>query len=704
MAKNSLVIVESPAKAKTLTSMLGKGYVIKASLGHIRDLPKSRIGIDIENNFTPKYVVSRDKSKTVKELKELAGRSKAVFLATDPDREGEAIAWHLEETTRANNIPFHRVIFHEITETAISEAFKHPRAINMNLVDAQQARRVVDRLLGYKLSPLLWSKVRRGLSAGRVQSVAVKIVVDREREIEKFVAVEYWTLEAELVKQGTTKPAFRATLVGLADGKKITLGNKKSADAVMAELGKADYSVLKTTTKQTKRSPAPPFITSTMQQEAWRRYHFSAKRTMALAQQLYEGLSMGEEGNVGLITYMRTDSTHVASHAISETRQYIAEKYGDSYVPLKARSFSRKVKGAQEAHEAIRPTQVMRHPLVVKDYLNADQRKLYQLIWQRMVASQMADALFENTTVDIEAKNKPAKTNYLLRTQTSVNLFPGFITLYSEQKDDGEDDTKKPSSLPQLNKGDALKMNELFAEQNFSKPPLRFTEATLIKMLEQNGIGRPSTYAPIMTTIQDREYVSKTGGSFYPSELGFIVTDLLVTNFADIINVEYTAHMEGELDKVANAEVKWVDTVRDFYQPLEQCLSKASDSIQKVQLADEPTGEDCPDCGKALVFKIGRFGKFITCSNYPECKYHTNFRIKTDVPCPGCTEGGMLVGRFNKKGKIFYGCNAYPRHKFAINGKPLSEPCPKCGKLLIEAGASGIRCTECKYRGKKTEE
>jgi DNA topoisomerase-1 len=704
MAKHSLVIVESPAKAKTLARMLGKSYSIKASLGHIRDLPKSRIGVDTENDFKPKYVVSRDKSKAVTELKEAVKEASSVYLATDPDREGEAIAWHLAETTRTDKTVFRRVVFHEITQDAIAEAFKHPRDIDMHLVDAQQARRILDRRVGYKLSPLLWRKVRRGLSAGRVQSVAVKIVVDREREIEKFVPVEYWTIAAELLKQGTAKPQFRATLVGLADGKKLPVGDGKTAGAIKAELEKAEYSVLKIATKQAKRSPAPPFITSTLQQEAWRRFRFSAKKTMALAQQLYEGIPVGDEGNVGLITYMRTDSTHVAAQAVAEAREFIGGKYGADYLPSRPRSFAGKVKGAQEAHEAIRPTSIKREPAAIKAFLSLDLNRLYQLIWQRMVASQMAEALFDNTTLDIEAKSKAARTNYLLRTQTSVNVFPGFITLYAEQKDDEDDEDKKASALPKLEKGDALKLlPPIQTEQQFTKPPPRFTEATLIKMLEQNGIGRPSTYAPIMTTIQGREYVSKTGGYFQPTELGFIVTDMLVENFGNIINVEYTAGMEDELDKIANNEMEWVSVVRGFYQPLEKDLEKAIEDIEKVKIADEPTGENCPDCGKPLVIKMGRFGKFIACSDYPECKYHTNFRIKTGVPCPDCPAGGELVGRFNKKGKIFYGCSAFPKHKFAVNGKPLKEPCPECGKLLIEAGDKAVRCTNCKYRGKKAE-
>jgi DNA topoisomerase-1 len=698
----SLVIVESPAKAKTLTRMLGRRYVVKASMGHIRDLPKSRIGVDVEHNFEPKYVVSREKAQTVKELKEAVKGASTVYLATDPDREGEAIAWHLEQATRVDDTPYRRVFFHEITSEAINEAFKHPRDVDMNLVNAQQARRILDRLVGYKLSPLLWSKIRRGLSAGRVQSVAVKIVVDREREIQKFVPVEYWTISARLLKKSTPKPEFRALLVGLTDGKKLSVNDEKTAADVKAELEKADYSVLKISTRQAKRAPAPPFITSTMQQEASRRFHFSAKKTMALAQQLYEGLPIGAEESVGLITYMRTDSTHVAQEAIAETREFITGKYGPKFLPEHARTFAGKVKGAQEAHEAIRPTRIMREPQAIKSFLSLDQNRLYQLIWQRMVASQMAEAVFDNTTLDVEAKSKAAKTNYLLRTQTSVNIFQGFMTLYAEQKDE-EEIEEKMSALPKLEKGDDLKLVKLDTEQNFTKPPPRFTEATLIKMLELNGIGRPSTYAPIMATIQEREYVSKTGGAFQPTELGFLVTDMLVEYFGNIINVEYTACMEDELDKVANDELDWVDVVKGFYRPLEQDLAKASEVIEKIKRVDEPTGEFCPECTRPLVFKLGRFGKFIACSNYPECKYHTTFRIATGVPCPDCPEKGEMVGRFTKRGKIFYGCSAYPKHKFAVNSMPLKEPCPECGKLLIEGPDKSARCTSCKYTSKKAE-
>ncbi len=695
--KNSLVIVESPAKAKTLSKILGKGYSIKASLGHIRDLPKSRLGVDIENNFEPKYVVSRDKNKIVKELKDAAKTASTVYLATDPDREGEAIAWHLVEAIKSNDIKYRRVTFHEITQEAITHAFKSPREIDMQLVNAQQTRRILDRLVGYKLSPLLWRKVRKGLSAGRVQSVAVKIVVDREREIENFVPVEYWTIEAELRKDpaGDTK-AFRALLVKTTDNKNSDIKNEDQAKAVKAELEKADYSVGKIGVKKTPRQPAPPFITSTLQQEAWRRFRFTAKMTMATAQQLYEGLPVGEEGSIGLITYMRTDSTHVAPTALAEVRNYISKKYGADYLPAHARSFSHKVKGAQEAHEAIRPTKVWRTPASIKQYLNPTQYKIYNLIWQRMVASQMAEASFENTTVDIDAKCTLSKNKYLFRATSSINIFPGFMILYSEGKDDEEEE--KSPALPQMVKGDKLKLLNLFDEQHFTKPPSRYTEATLIKMLEQWGIGRPSTYAPILSTIQEREYVTKPGGSFKPTELGFVVNDLLFQYFPDIVNIDFTAHLEDDLDKIANEGIDWIQVVREFFGPFNEDLQKAAEVIEKVKLADEETGEACPLCNKPVVIKVGRFGKFMACSGYPDCKYTTSFKIKTGAKCPEC--GSDIIEKRSKKKRVFYGCSNYPKCNFAINTKPLPQPCPKCGGLVTVYRAKWGKCTKCDYKNK----
>jgi len=700
--KKSLVIVESPAKARTLSRILGGGYSLKASLGHVRDLPRSGLGVDIENGFVPKYVVPRAKSKTVNELKRAGKEASIIYLATDPDREGEAISWHLATVLKTNKKTFRRVIFHEITEEAIKQAFKHPRAIDMQLVDAQQARRVLDRLVGYKISPLLWQKVRRGLSAGRVQSVALRIIVDRERQIEGFVPEEYWTIEAELVKKAAVdkKEAFRAALIGLIDGTKLDIGTEDKANEVSRRLEEADYSVSKVKTKKVTRQPAPPFITSTLQQEAWYRLRFSASQTMAIAQQLYEGLPIGKGGSVGLITYMRTDSTHVARSAVAEAREFIKSKYGDESVPPHARSFFKTVKGAQEAHEAIRPTRIRREPSAVKPHLNSNQFKLYELIWKRMVASQMTAAIFDSTTVDIEARCTDTRDSYLFRASSSVNRFAGFTILYS--REEGKEEEKKGSPLPSLEKGDALKLLGLFPEQNFTQPPPRFTEASLIRMLEEWGIGRPSTYAPILSAIQEREYVMKSKGSFQPTELGFVVNDLVSSCFPNIVDTEFTANMEDELDEVAQKNKEWVEVVRDFYTPFEKSLNNAFEKVERVKLADELTDEVCPNCGKPLAIKTGRYGKFLACSGYPDCKFTKSYQIKTGANCPQC--GGEIIGRLNKKGRMFYGCSNYPDCKFAINYKPVAEPCPKCGGMMTEYRENQVRCTKCKYRGKVAEE
>ncbi len=699
--KKNLVIVESPAKARTLSRILGTDYSLKASLGHVRDLPKSRLGVDVENGFMPTYVVPKTKSKVARELKEAAKTASTVYLATDPDREGEAISWHLVNVMKSNKTRYRRVVFHEITEEAIKQAFKHPRSIDMQLVNAQQARRILDRLVGYKLSPLLWKKVRRGLSAGRVQSVALRIIVDREREIEKFVPVEYWTIEAELTKKppAAETAAFRAMLVGLANGTKLDIHSQEEATAINDELEQAGYSVAKVKTKKVTRQPAPPFITSTLQQEAWRRLRFSAGQTMAIAQQLYEGLPIGKEGSAGLITYMRTDSTRVARSAVVEAREFINSKYGAEFVPPHARSFKTIVKGAQEAHEAIRPTRIHREPSQIKAHLNRNQFRLYELIWKRMVASQMSAALSDNTTVDIEARCIDSKTDYLLRTSSSVLRFPGFTILYTEGKD--QDDEEKTSSLPRLEKGDELRLLGLFPEQHFTQPPPRFTEATLIKMLEQWGIGRPSTYAPILSTIQEREYVAKTNGSLQPTELGFVVNDLVIQYFPDIINIKFTARMEDELDEIADEKRDWVGVVQDFYTPFEKDLTKATELMERVKLPDEVTEETCPKCGKPMVVKTGRFGKFLACSGYPECKSTKSFQIKTGANCPQC--GSELVQKVNKKKRTFYGCSNYPNCTFATNYKPLPQPCPKCGALLTEYRGKQAKCSKCDYKGKLPE-
>ncbi|MFC1900737.1 type I DNA topoisomerase [Chloroflexota bacterium] len=700
--KNNLVIVESPAKARTLGRILGSSYTLKASLGHVRDLPRSKLGVDIEQGFSPAYVVPRTKSKIAKELRDAAKKADTVYLATDPDREGEAISWHLLEVMKTNKTPYKRVVFHEITEEAIKEAFKHPRELNMQLVDAQQARRVLDRLVGYKLSPLLWKKVRRGLSAGRVQSVALKIVVDREREIEKFDPVEYWSIDAELTKKAASngKASFRAALVAAANGKKPVIPGKKEADGIKGDLENADYRVGKVQTKKVTRQPAPPFITSTLQQEAWRRFRFSAKQTMSIAQQLYEGLAIGDEGSVGLITYMRTDSTRVARSAIVEAREYIKTKYGDDYVPPHARSFTRVVKGAQEAHEAIRPTKIAREPSGIKKHLNNNQFRLYELIWKRMVASQMAAAINDNTAIDIDAKCKEIKTGYLLRTSNTVNRFPGFMKLYIEQRDDDEEE--KESALPTLEKGDILKLLKLFPEQHFTQPPSRFTEATLIKILEQYGIGRPSTYAPTLSTIQEREYVIKDGGSFQPTELGMIVNDLVSEYFPGIVDIKFTARMEDELDAVADEKRDWKVVIRDFYTPFEQELAKATELMEKVIIPDPVTEEICPNCSKPLVIKTGRFGKFLACSGFPDCKFTKSYQIKTGAKCPEC--GSDLIERINKKKRTFYGCSNYPECTFATNYKPVPKPCPECGSLMTTYRKDNARCVKCGHTEKIEQE
>jgi len=694
--KKSLVIVESPAKTKTLGKILGKGYVLKASLGHVRDLPKSRLGVDVENGFVPRYVVPKAKRKTVLELKKAAASASTVYLATDPDREGEAISWHIAEVTNANGTPYQRVVFHEITQEAIEHAFKHPRSIDMQLVNAQQARRVLDRLVGYKISPLLWRKVRKGLSAGRVQSVALKLVVDREREILQFVPEEYWTLEAELTRKLAKATAFRAILIGFFDGSRLDIHNQEEADKVRHKLEKSSYTVAKVSIREVMRQPPPPFITSTLQQEAWRKLRFTAQRTMAIAQQLYEGLSVGDEGSVGLITYMRTDSTRVAHSAIAEAREFIGSKYGRQFIPPHARIFTKRVKSAQEAHEAIRPTRIGREPSLIKSYLTPAQFRLYQLIWQRMLASQMSPAIFDNTTADIKAKELNSKTSYLLRASSSVSKFPGFTVLYTEGKDDAEQAEKQSSLLPQLDKGDELKLLGLYLGQHFTQPPPRFTEATLIKMLEQQGIGRPSTYAPILSTIQERDYVTKAKGSFRPTELGNVVSDLLSQYFPEIVNVEFTASMEEGLDKIAHENRDWIGFVRDFYVPFEKNLQNAASLMDKVKLAEELAGENCPKCGSPVVIRTGRYGKFLACSAYPACKYTKSFQIKIGVSCPQC--GSELVEKLSKK-RVFYGCSNYPHCQFATNARPFPQPCPECGGLLVSYRTRWMKCTKCNYRG-----
>ena len=620
MAKRSaksLVVVESPAKARTISRILGNKYDVKASVGHVRDLPKSALGIEVSDGFTPKYVVPREKARTVKEIRDAAQTASTVYLATDPDREGEAIAWHLLEAANLRSVPLHRVVFHEITPEAVNAAFDHPRDIDMKLVNAQQARRVLDRLVGYRLSPFLWKKVRRGLSAGRVQSVAVRLVVEREREILGFNPQEFWTIEAELEKR-QAKPTFRAKLAGYAGKKeKLEVTNGPQADEILAGLRSSAYTVESVNSKTQVRRPSAPFITSTLQQEASRRLGFTAKRTMMVAQQLYEGLPIGPEGEVGLITYMRTDSTNIASSAVQEAREYIAQRFGHDFLPKSPREFKKKVKGAQEAHEAIRPTSVRREPDRVRRYLTNDQYRLYNLVWQRLVACQMADAVFDVTTVDIHATPSAGTVAYLLRATNSQLRFPGYRQVYEEARDDDEEEDTGKNPLPDLAKSDALNLIELFPEQKFTEPPPRYTEATLVKALEEKGIGRPSTYAPTMSTIQDRGYVEREGRLLRPTDLGLVVNDLLVEHFPIFVDAGFTAGMENDLDDIASGEKQWQPVVQEFYTPLEKALDLATKEAPKVV---EASDEVCSECGKPMVIRWGRRGRFLACTGFPECK------------------------------------------------------------------------------------
>ena len=688
-----LVIVESPAKARTIRSILGSNYDIKASMGHVRDLPKKSLGVDVKDNFTPRYVVPRPKARTVREIKEAAARASAIYLATDPDREGEAISWHLTAAAKLgqDETPVHRIVFHEITKEAVKNAVKHPRSIDMDRVNAQQARRILDRLVGYKLSPLLWRKVQRGLSAGRVQSAALRMVVDREQEIEAFASEEYWTIDVELSPLDDSQ-RFKARVVSLANGRKLDISDKARADEIATRLEEADYTVRSVETKQVVRQPAPPFITSTLQQEAWRKLHFSAKKTMAIAQQLYEGVSLDKEGSIGLITYMRTDSTHVAAAALAEVRAFIGEKYGASYLPAKPRTFARKLKWAQEAHEAIRPTKIRREPESVATFLSTDQLKVYDLIWKRIVASQMSPCLYDTTTAEIRAQAL-TKGGYLLRATSARLSFPGFAVIYSEGRDEREQG-ESSVPLPPLKPGDGLKYWMALPEQHFTQPPLRYTEATLIKALEQKGIGRPSTYAPTLSIIQSRDYVKKLSGRFYPSELGAIVNGILAEHFPQIVDLGFTARMEEHLDEIAQGKLNWIVLLRDFYTPFEDTLHDASLHIDRVDMT-QPTDETCPSCGRPMVIRMGRFGKFLACTGYPECKTTKPFLVRMGIPCPECD--GELVERVGKKKRVFYGCSNYPQCTFTTSYRPLSMPCPHCGKLLVLSRNGLARCIACRH-------
>ncbi len=698
---NKLVIVESPAKARTLNKILGRSYSVKASLGHVRDLPRASLGVDIGKGFIPKYVVPAGKKKVLGEIKKAASQASSIYLATDPDREGEAISWHLVQATKLDkdDTPMQRVVFHEITKEAVKEAFQNPRSIDMNLVNAQQARRILDRLVGYKLSPLLWRKVQRGLSAGRVQSVAVRIIVDREQEIQDFIPREYWIIEVELARSEEKEASFKARLFAVADGTKLDIGNEDEADRVTADLENTEYKVKAVVAKQLTRQPAPPFITSTLQQEAWQKLHFSAGRTMAIAQQLYEGLPLGKEGSVGLITYMRTDSTHVAASAISEAREFIGKKYGTQFLPPKPRSFAKKAKWAQEAHEAIRPTEIYRQPVQLKPFLNPVQLKLYELIWRRMVASQMSAALYDTTNVEIKASNAGSEKQhrgYLFKASSSVVKFSGFMVVYTESRDEDERG-ESPASLPELRIGDKLVYMGTFPEQCFTQPPPRYTEATLIRTLEQKGIGRPSTYAPTLSTIQERDYVNKASGKFQPTELGIIVSRILTEHFPKIVDPGFTAQMEEQLDEIAKGNYEWTAALQEFYPPFQDTLDKAWANLEKLDLT-QTSEETCPNCSRPMVIKVGRFGKFLACSGYPNCKTTRPYAVKIGVSCPKCR--GDLVRKISKKKKVFYACSNFPECKFAINRKPIAQPCPNCSNLLVQYRGDWAKCVACQYKVK----
>ena len=711
----SLVIVESPAKARTIGPILGSAFVVEASLGHVRDLPKSTLGVSVDDEFMPKYLIPREKKALVNQLKSYAKTAKTVYLATDPDREGEAIAWHLVQAGEMEDRPLQRVVFHEITPEAIKEAFEHPLSINMDLVYAQQARRILDRLVGYSLSPVLWKKVRSGLSAGRVQSVALRMIVEREREVRSFTPQEYWTIDTELGKalpaagrRSAKADSFVATLVNLAGKRgRIAVNNQTSAQKLVADLKASNFKVASITKKDSHRQPQAPFTTSTMQQEAARKLGFTAQRTMAVAQQLYEGLNVGQGGSVGLITYLRTDSVRVAETAIDQARTYIRSAFGGDFVPKSPRRYTQRSKGAQEAHEAIRPTSIARTPDEVRSVLTTDQRRLYELIWKRMVASQMANANLETTSADVEATKDASKDTYILRSSETRVVFPGYQTLYQESQDDDDQDQDSPKRgrrdaaaalLASLQKGDALDLRQIDPLQHFTQPPPRFSDASLVKALEANGIGRPSTYATIIGTLQGRGYVHREQRQLVPQELGEVVNDLLTEHFPEVVDIGFTARLEGELDDIAAGDQTWVPVVREFYQPFSKNVEQAYEEIQKIKLTPEYTGDNCELCGSQLLYRVGRYGRFIACSGFPACRFTKPILKLMNVKCP--RDEGELVEKRGRQGRrIFYGCANFPACEFTSWDKPIPQPCPSCGGMLTEPRRGRAKCTQCDYTG-----
>jgi DNA topoisomerase-1 len=684
---DSLVIVESPAKAKTIGKYLGSKYIVKASMGHVRDLPKSQIGVEVENDFNPKYITIRGKGSVLKELKDASKKVKKVYLAADPDREGEAIAWHLAHALELDDTQSLRVVFNEITKTAVKDAFKTPRKINMDLVNAQQARRILDRLVGYKISPILWKKVKKGLSAGRVQSVAVKIILDRENEISAFVPEEYWTITAKLAIKGS---AFEAKFTQL-NGAKKELANEQEVNEILEAIRDASFQVGEVKERERQRHPSPPFTTSSLQQEAARKLGFRAAKTMSVAQQLYEGVELGKEGTVGLITYMRTDSTRISGTAQEEAKEYITEKYGDPFVPESPRQYSKKAANAQDAHEAIRPTSVLRDPESMKPFMSRDQLRLYKLIWERFVASQMSSAVLDTLSVDITAGNT------VFRATGSKVRFPGFMKVYVEGNDDGT--TEEDKYLPELHSGDILEKQDIEPKQHFTQPPPRYTEARLVRTLEELGIGRPSTYAPTLETIQKRGYVAIEEKKFMPTELGELVIEQMEQFFPEILNVEFTANMEEDLDHVEEGSEDWVKVLAEFYESFEKRLEVAEEEMKEIEIEDEVSDEICEKCGKPLVYKLGRFGKFLACSGFPDCRNTKPIVKDIGVSCPKCKEG-HVVERRSKKGRVFFGCDRYPECDFVSWDKPSTKPCPNCSSLMVEKKSKqGIKlqCTSCDY-------
>ena len=682
-----LVIVESPAKAKTIERYLGKKYKVSASLGHLRDLPRSQMGVDTENNYEPKYITIRGKGPILQDLKKEAKKAKKIFLAADPDREGEAIAWHLSHQLGVDIESDCRVVFNEITKEAIKESFKHPRPIDMDLVDAQQARRILDRLVGYNISPILWKKVKKGLSAGRVQSVALRLIIDRENEINAFEPEEYWSITSQFTKRDKT---FEAQFYGDAS-EKVKLTNQEQVEKIVNSIKPDEFEVSKVVKKERKRNPALPFTTSSLQQEAARKLNFRARKTMMLAQQLYEGIAIGKEGTVGLITYMRTDSTRISDTAKEEVKSFIHTMYGEEYISTSTKKAKAKAK-TQDAHEAVRPTSAMRPPDAMKAFLTRDQHRLYKLIWERLIASQMAPAVLDTVTADF------LNGDIRFRASGSQVKFPGFMKVYIEGNDDQQEE--KENILPPLEEGERIKYADIDPKQHFTQPPPRYSEARLVKTLEELGIGRPSTYAPTLDTIQKRGYVTLDAKRFIPTELGGIVHQAVNQYFPDIIDIEFTRQMEQRLDHVEEGTIEWRTVIDDFYRDFEKHVEVADAEMEKIEIKDEPAGEDCEKCGSPMVYKMGRYGKFMACSNFPDCR-NTKAIIKPiGVKCPKCKEG-EVVERKSKTKRIFFGCDQYPECDYVSWDKPITRPCPKCQHTMVEKRLKKgvqIQCTDCDYK------